>query len=229
MKRRTITLGIVIAGFAIGLLFTAQFRADPPRQGSYPFAEWQTAQELITEYLDEQAVLKTTIVTLRGEITQKQEELSKLTDPALRDQLESLKEKLGLTKINGDGVEVVLDDGPASLIHAADLRDMLNFLFSQHVIGIALNGQRIIANSTISTTGTTIVVNTTKIAPPFVFDIVTDDADFLLKVLSAPETLPDLTQRATQEGVSFKFRAKEAIALPVYSGAYPESFLTETK
>lgn len=225
MKRRTITFGILIAGFAIGILFTAQLRAAPPRQSSYPFAEWQTAQELITEYLDEQTVLKTAIVNLRADITTKQEELSKLTDPALRDYLESLKTKLGLAKITGDGIEVVLDDGQTALIRAADLRDVINFLFSQSVTGVAVNGQRIIANSTISTTGTTIVVNTTKIAPPFVFDVITDDPEFLLKVLSAPETLTDFTQRATEEGMTFKFRLKSALTLPIYSGAYPTSFL----
>lgn len=226
MKRRTITFGIVVAGFLIGILFTAQLRAAPPRQGSYPFAEWQSAQELITEYLDEQAFLKTTIVNLRAEITEQQEQLTKLTDPALREHLESLKEQLGLTDITGDGAEIILDDGPASLIRTADLRDVLNFLFSQHVTGIALNGQRIIASSTISTTGTTIVVNTTKIAPPFVFEVITDDPDFLLQVLSAPETLGELTERSTQEGITFKFRLKSAIALPIYNGAYPAHFLT---
>lgn len=92
----------------------------------------------------------------------------------LNNQLQDAKVMAGLTELEGPGVKVTLRDkgGPmpqdAELIHDVDVLRVTNELFAAGAEAISVNGQRLVANSSIRCAGPTILVDDVKVASPFV-------------------------------------------------------------
>ena len=92
---------------------------------------------------------------------------------ALNDQLQDAKILAGLTELEGPGVKVTLKDkgGPmpqeAELIHDVDVLHATNELFAAGAEAISVNGQRLVANSSIRCAGPTILIDGVKVASPF--------------------------------------------------------------
>ncbi|MBI1334225.1 MAG: DUF881 domain-containing protein [Armatimonadetes bacterium] len=95
---------------------------------------------------------------------------------ALNDQLQDAKVMAGLTELEGPGVKVTLRDntkaGPmpqdADLIHDIDVLRVTNELFSAGAEAISVNGQRLVATSSVRCAGPTILVDDVKVTSPFV-------------------------------------------------------------
>ena len=105
------------------------------------------------------------------------------------------------------------------LIHAADLRDIMNLLFSAQADGVAINDQRVIASTPISSVGNTILVNNFHVLPPFVITVV-GDRELLMQRLNDAKALPDLEKRARSQKISYGYKPTENLTLPVYNGDF---------
>jgi uncharacterized protein YlxW (UPF0749 family) len=219
----------VVTGVLVGLLVTAQFRSAIP-VSSYPYDEYKVQQELIKSYSDDQAVLKTQILNLRKQIEEKQEETGLSVQKNNLDTLAQLKKEIGLESVRGDGVQITLNDGPFTqrnseqgsdqfLVHAADLRDIVNLMFSAQAEAIAVNDQRVIASTPISSVGNTILVNNFHVLPPFTITVV-GDQDLLLQRLADAAALPDLSKRAKAQKIQYGYEAKSSLTAPVYNGDF---------
>lgn len=99
--------------------------------------------------------------------------------------LELYRQILGLTDLEGEGVEVILDDATRELyyaeenvnnllVHDSDLLTIINDLNAAGAEAISLNGQRIINTSEISCSGYTVRVNRQFYARPFVIRAIGD-------------------------------------------------------
>ena len=53
------------------------------------------------------------------------------------------------------------------MVHDSDLRSVVNELFSAGAEAIAINDQRLVANSSIRCVGPTVLVNSERLAPPY--------------------------------------------------------------
>ena len=105
-------------------------------------------------------------------------------DPAI----ERMKLLAGTTDVEGEGVEIILDDSNIPkkagenpnlyIIHDEDLLRVLNELRAAGAEAISINDQRIIAMSEIRCAGPTVSVNNVRSAPPYV-----------IKAIGAPKTL----------------------------------------
>lgn len=97
----------------------------------------------------------------------------------------------GTIAAHGPGIVVVLHDSPKRnpsetrqdvvndyIIHDADIRGIVNELFASGSEALSVNGQRLIANSSIRCVGPVVLVNSTQVAPPFI-----------IKAIGKPETL----------------------------------------
>lgn len=94
----------------------------------------------------------------------------------------------GTTDVEGEGVEIVLDDSKLArqtnenpnlyIIHDEDLLRVLNELRAAGAEAISLNDQRIVAMSEVRCAGPTVSVNNVRSAPPYV-----------IKAIGAPKTL----------------------------------------
>lgn len=84
----------------------------------------------------------------------------------------------GTTPVSGPGLVLTLDDAHTPLgqgenpnnaiVHNEDLLKVANLLLAAGAEAIAINDQRYAANTEISCAGPTILINKTRIAPPFV-------------------------------------------------------------
>lgn len=226
---------LIITGVCVGLLLTAQIRTFLPTSSSFPLDQHKTKNELIKSYTDQQAVLKSRIIALRDEIAKIQEDIQKNYHPEDVDLLTQLKKELGLIEITGEGVEIVLDDSPKverevldinddSLVHAADLRDLVNVLREAGAEAIAINNQQIVVSTPISCVGNSILVNNFHMLPPFNILVIGDPKLFFSK-LSDENVLTDLNKRVEKNGVVIKIKAKGEIVIPLYSGTYQTRYL----
>ncbi|MBU1953977.1 DUF881 domain-containing protein, partial [Patescibacteria group bacterium] len=157
----------IVTGVFIGILLTVQIKSSIPA-ATFLSDQLKVQKELVDNYLDEQGLLKTKIVSLRDQIEAAQEKAKQYVQDANLDTLNELKDKVGLKSARGSGVRISLDDGlfvdrdnpdtiNQSLVHAADLRDIINVLRSGEATAIAINDQRIIASTPITSVGNTIM------------------------------------------------------------------------
>ena len=237
MYKIAVTLSFLVAGAIIGALSSTQFTEDLPIQGSHPAEVIEAEQELVALYIEEQGVLKGQITDLRAKIADLQEQNSYFIPADEQEKLNTIKAELGLTELAGPGIEIVLEDSPTvnrpeldvnddALIHAADLRDIANLIFSTNIKGVAINNQRIIYNSPINCVGNTILVNNFNMLPPFTISVITDNPTEIMQLLSDANRLSDLYRRINDHGVKLKFRTRDTITLPVYNGNFRANFLS---
>jgi uncharacterized protein YlxW (UPF0749 family) len=231
------TKGVFIAtGVVIGLLVSIQFRSSIPNS-SYIYDELAIQKQLIKSYIDDQALLKSKIITLRGKIEETQAQAKSTQEKNNLETLQSLKKDIGLETVKGAGVEINLNDGmfvnrentetlDQALIHASDLRDIVNLLRAAKVEAIAINDQRVIATSPITSVGNTIMVNNFHLLPPFTITAI-GDPELIQQQLNDKGDLPDLQKRVKEGKIQYSIKSKSILTAPVYNGNLNPKYLTE--
>jgi len=104
----------------------------------------------------------------------------------------------GLTAVRGPGVVVTLNDSPKRnpsetrqevisnyLVHDSDIRAVVNELFASGAEAISINGQRLIASSSIRCVGPVVLVNSVQVAVPYVIKAI-GNPENLEKALEMP-------------------------------------------
>ncbi len=96
----------------------------------------------------------------------------------LQEELQKSNMAAGLLPVIGTGIIVTLNDSPRQpqpgedpnslLVHDTHIQDVVSELKASGAEAISINNERIIAMSEIRCAGTTILVNTNRIAPPFI-------------------------------------------------------------
>ena len=134
----------------------------------------------------------------------------------------------GLTPVQGPGVVVTLNDSkqrlpknmpsgmtPPNLIHDSDINAVVNELKAAGAEAIAVNGQRLVAISPVRCAGSTIFVNNTPMAPPFIIKAIGDS-----KTLASAMNLPGgiSTQIKAFDPAMFSVEESDTLTLPAYSG-----------
>lgn len=226
----------IATGVFIGLLVSAQLKSSVPNS-SYISDEIAVRQQLIKSYTDDEAILKSKIVSLRDKIEQQQESTKSSLEKNNIDLLNSLKSDLGLKIDQGAGIEITLNDGlfvnrdstdaiNDSLVQASDLRDIVNLLRAGKATSIAINDQRIIASTPITAVGNTILVNNFHVLPPFTIQAIGDD-DQMLQLVNNSSLLPDLSKRIKDGKIRFAIKKKSGLSLPLYSGDLGVKYMSE--
>jgi uncharacterized protein YlxW (UPF0749 family) len=224
----------VVIGCFIGLITTSQLASNVDLSGSFPYDLIQARQEFLQDLSEEQNLLQNRISLLREQINELNE--SRIFDESdgSLERLDHLKRRVGLQTQNGAGLLIVLDDGDLAglnednlsegLIHAADLRDLINILRSAGAKSLAVNNQRIIASSTISSVGSNILVNNVAVQAPYnVFAI--GDQDTLVSRMQSADVLIDLKKRFSDKKINLTIQTKDYITIPIYNGSFRTKFI----
>jgi hypothetical protein len=143
---------------------------------------------------------------------------------ALNDDLNSMRLRLheiriqsGLAEMVGPGITLSVYDaeettGSGSLVHDADIRDLVNELFSAGARGVSVGNQRLTTTSSIRCSGPLIMVNYRQIATnPVTIDAV-GDPELLVSGLGI--IINDLEAR---RGLVFEISHSGFIKLPAYN------------
>ena len=215
----------VVSGVLIGVLLAAQFQSSVT-SNSYLVDELNAQTDLLNSYNEDRLSLKNQITVLQQKLDEDRKNLEMADSNNNLATLDNFKEIVGLTKIKGKGVSILLNEGAsnkpdndASLIHASDLRDLVNLLRTARVEGISINDQRIVANSTISSLGSSIIINKVKVAAPFEIKAI-GDTEMIVNRINDQKSYPDLYKRIKNRDVYFEIQKVDQVVLPAYFGDY---------
>jgi uncharacterized protein YlxW (UPF0749 family) len=228
----------ICTGILVGLLVMAQFKTITPIASSYPLDQLEAQEELVKSYVNDETQLKSRIVSLREEINKTLDDNNLIGQTTNLERLNALKKEIGLSEITGEGFYIELNDSQfidrtaikndePGIVYAADIRDIVNLLRANNIDGIAINDQRIIATSSITSVGNSVLINNSNLAPPFTVSAVGDYESFLMR-LSDPGVLTDLQKRVNENGIQFSIKKSPYIILPIYNGQFKLKFIQRT-
>jgi len=225
-------LAILAAGLTLGLLLSLGWQRPP---GTGADATGATAESgriggAIDRLEAEQQALRARLSTLREETARREGEIAADTDRLNGLQAEVDRQRLlaGLQPVQGPGVLVILDDSDAKvparadpsdyIVHEFDLRDIVSLLWMAGSEAIAINEERLVASSSISCVGTTILVNNTRLSPPYAVRAI-GNPRLQQDYLRNPSYLRELRDKARTVGVRVEVREATTLSLPAYSGS----------
>lgn len=131
----------------------------------------------------------------------------------------------GLTPVHGQGIEVVVSDGERRLrpkenpsvvlVQEGDLIFLNMMLWYGGARGVAINGERITAESTITSSGPTLLINGRRVVGPF-HVLAIGDPDVLRGTLEARGGFMD---RMLQAGLGVAIATEENLTVPARTPA----------
>ena len=142
---------------------------------------------------------------------------------------------LGLTNLEGKGIELtvadnpdatsenigVLDDISKYIVHYNDIIALTNELKNAGAEAISVNGQRIVSQTAITCIGNVIKINDEKVSSPFV-----------IKAIGFPESLKGALTRGggylsymKLDGIQVSLRQQDNIQIPKYTGVISSKYM----
>jgi uncharacterized protein YlxW (UPF0749 family) len=218
---------VAILCIIFGIIISAQWRSLPDRVTN-PIAPYVSLKDTKEALYEEQDQLKNEIADLQKSIEENQKDSQNvsLTKNELAD-LRVKKAQVGLMKLNGPGIIIVLDDSkitPAtdsSIVHAADIRDIINLLWGSGAEAISINDQRVVINTAVDCIVNTILINNIRISEPFRIEAIGNQSSMYQKI-NDRNILVDLHQRRTDQGLIFDLSKNNDITVPIFNGSFEE-------
>jgi uncharacterized protein YlxW (UPF0749 family) len=223
---KTTYLSISMVAVFIGLMIAMQFRTNNSVEQAVPVDRLQ-------ELTIEKKQVERDLEQLKEEFADLQIKLEEAgkSHTAATGALESelFKNKLygGLVPVEGQGVEVLLDNQEGSFynIKDDDLLKLLNDLRGAGAEAIAVNDQRILATTEVRLAGSHINVNLTRLSPPY--KVVAIGPSGTLK--SSLEIRGGLTEYLSDLGVSVTVESKDRVLVPAYTGSLRFDYAKHTQ
>lgn len=224
---KKINLVVIVASIVMGFLFSAQFRST---EASLPEREQSRSvtADTVRRLEVEQKELKERIAALRAQIASLQRASeAAVTNTSLAADLEQQRVLAGLVALRGPGIVVTLDDStrPIGLaedannfiIHDYELRDVVSLLWLSGAEAVSINGERLSSLSSLYCVGSTILVNDTRLSPPYEIRAIGDTSLFD-QALQNQKNLAKLRTRVKTYGIQFKSALQKDIVVPAFAG-----------
>jgi uncharacterized protein YlxW (UPF0749 family) len=215
-KNQSWQWGIGLVAMFLGMLLVVQLRT-----------EFKIRAQLPTRQVNELAnILKNQDMRLKKYETEI-EDLRRQTNNYNRDrEILRLKMAAGLIPITGKGIEIILSDSETKpkeyedpvfrVVHYDQLELLINELWSAGAEAIAVNGRRLAATSGFSCAGTTILIDTNRLAPPYQIEAI-GDSENLKNALLMPGGFVE--QQILSFNLKFVIEPKDKLELPAYKGS----------
>jgi uncharacterized protein YlxW (UPF0749 family) len=221
-----VTLGVAL--LALGFLIAAQLASEGPRV-RYTTQERTPLLETANELQSQQDDLKSRILQLREQIQAVEGEDTGSADlvKQLNASLEKARIAAGLIALTGTGLVLQLEDSQMSvppdgsesdyLVGSRDVRAVVEELWTAGAEAVAVNGERITPTTAIIDIGSSLLVNSAYLAPPY-----------QVTALGPPELVDRLTtsvgfsdflrSRAQAYGIRVSLAEPEAVDMPAFVG-----------
>lgn len=142
---------------------------------------------------------------------------------------------LGITNLEGKGIEITVKDDPnitketmaiwddlsEHIVHEQDIRRIVNELKNAGAEAISVNGQRIVTTTAITCIGNVIKINDEKISSPFI-----------IKAIGFPESLESALNRLggyieilKEYGIETTIKKSDNIKIPKYTGVISSKYM----
>jgi uncharacterized protein YlxW (UPF0749 family) len=221
-----VTLGAAL--LALGFLIAAQLGAEGPRV-RYTTQERTPLLETATELQAQQDDLKNRILELREAIQGVEGQGAGSADQVrqLNEELEAARIAAGLIPLTGTGMVLQLDDSqvpvPAGaseadyLVGSRDIRSVVEELWIAGAEAIAINSERVTPTTAIIDIGSSLLVNSAYLAPPYQVTAI-GPADLYERLSRSPGFIEFVRTRAESYGISLSFAEPEAVDMPAFAG-----------
>ncbi|MGF7184336.1 uncharacterized protein YlxW (UPF0749 family) [Desulfitispora alkaliphila] len=224
----TVTLVCLISGFLISLQLQVQ-----SNMADTELNEKDELVAMIKELEEETFSMEDRIDTLRQSIKSFQEDLTtgQYALESLQSELSILRTDLGLTEVTGSGVVITIDDNVSGaesaraegldryhpddyIIHYKNLLYFINEIRNT-TDAISINNHRVVASTDIRCVGTVILVNTTRLAPPYEIKLIGNPRQLEYAINNSSE-LNYLTNR----GFPTEINLQDELTINAYRGSY---------
>mgnify|MGYP000938786437 FL=1 len=223
-------VSIALVCILLGIFLVAQLRTQQAK-GPASLGRLDAISELYKHSEEQRELLELEVAKLREQLTEQE----KASESAVAEELQKLRILSGLTSLSGPGIVLTLDDSklkgnedaPADmyLIHYEDLLLVVNELFAAGAEAVSINGQRIITTSEIRCAGPTILVNSTRVTPPFEI-LAIGDAQTLQSSL---EMRGGVLEPMRPWGIQISITQKDQITVPPYKGTINFKYAVENR
>jgi uncharacterized protein YlxW (UPF0749 family) len=221
-----ITLGAAL--LVLGFLIAAQLASEGPRV-RYTTQERTPLVETANELQAQQDDLKSRILDLRSQIqgVESQGEGSADLVRQLNGRLEQARIAAGLIALTGTGIVLQLEDSKAAvppdgnqsdyLVGSRDIRVVVAELWGVGAEAIAVNGERITPTSAIIDVGTSLLVNSAYLAPPYQVTAL-GPADLYDRLHASAGFVDFVRARGQGYGIQISLAEPESVDVPAYVG-----------
>jgi uncharacterized protein YlxW (UPF0749 family) len=177
LKNNKSLISIALICVALGMMLSLQLRSTD--EYDIPSSRISRVEDL-TLRLQQATDTNDLIIDQNTELQEKLNKVRSENEAFLDLQADLLQAEMaaGFTKVRGTGIILTLNDSLKTIqpgedpnyliVHDDDLLRIVNELKTSGAEAISINNERIITTSEIRCVGTTILVNTKKITPPFV-------------------------------------------------------------
>jgi uncharacterized protein YlxW (UPF0749 family) len=221
-----ITLGAAL--LVLGFLIAAQLGSEGPRV-RYTTQERTPLLETATELQAQQEELKSGILRLREQI-QAVEGLGAGSADLVRQlntDLEQARIAAGLLPLTGTGIVLQLEDSQVPvpedasqadyLVGSRDIRSVVEELWLAGAEAIAINSERLTPTTAIIDIGSSLLVNSAYLAPPYQVTAL-GPADLYDRLSRSPGFIDFVRTRAEAYGIRLSFAEPETVEMPAFAG-----------
>lgn len=212
----------------IGFVGYAQWNGSPER-AQFATSVQQVLADQVSQLEAEQEDLRGQLAVAEAQVLDFQT-ASTTSSSALAEvnrRLEVARLAAGLTAVGGPGLVIeisdskrVIPDGenPANyIVLVDDLRDIVVALWASGAEAIAVNGERLVATSSIYGVGASVLVNTAFLSPPFRIEAI-GSSGLLERFADSPAYRGRVAQRIEVFGLEFATQAADALEIPAFVG-----------
>lgn len=221
-------VSVAAALAVIGFVGFAQWNGSPERQ-QFVSTVQQAVVDQVRQLEQEQQDLRNQIAVAEASVVEFQQ-ASTTSSSALAEvnrQLEAARLSVGLTGLRGPGVVLeiadskrVVPDGenPTNyLVLVDDLHDIVSALWAAGAEAISINGERLVATSSIYGVGSSVLVNTAFLSPPFRIEAI-GSAGLLDRFSTDPAFRGRVAQRIDAFGLEFASQAVDSLDIAAFVG-----------
>ncbi len=220
---------MAVALGVLGFVMAAQWNGEVQRT-SYTTSAQQALAEQALALEQEQDSLQAQLATVERDLADIQERSqgSQTELAAVNADLAQARLAAGLTAVAGPGVVIEIADSrrivPAGenpgnyIVLADDLRDIVVALWDSGADAIAINGERLVATSSIYGVGASVLVNTAFLSPPFRIEAV-GPPDLGDRFQANPAYLGRVAQRIEAFDLEFATESQTDLQVPAFIGS----------
>lgn len=193
-------------------------------------------EDLLKQLNDERAKnenMSEMITSLKSDLQSFKDEAAENSEysKTIINQLEKAEILAGLVEVEGSGVTITVKDstlkntiGDASayVIHDSDLLMIINELCDAGAEAISLNGERIVSTTEIRCAGSTVSVNNSRYAQPFVINAIGDPVNLENALLMRDGVYDTLTTW----GLEINIKKVSNVVVPAYIGSINYKYAT---
>lgn len=227
MGRLQWNIPILVASIVLGVLTTLQFRyqrANPP-------VNINGKLEAMVHYLEiDKAKLQNELAEERAAKAKYEQAMGEKgsTLQVLKEALDKARMQAGLVPVKGPGLQVTLNDslkkpGPDDdpyfyLVHDQDIQAIVNELWAAGAEAVSVNDQRVVTSTSVRCVGPTVLVNSTRLTPPYVIRAIGAHATLETALKMSGGVLASL-EASIQKGVRIDIEKKNELILPEFKGS----------